>query len=142
MDRVIHISAINRQTGSGFKEMKGYYILAAIVIVAFIALGASSFMSSMTPYVTSFDQVRASNKDKIQVPGDLIKGKSTYNNKTASLIFFITDPKGDEMRVNYHGVRPGNFDQANRVVAIGKYQDGVFHAEQLLVKCPSKYQGK
>ena len=44
--------------------------------------------------------------------------------------------------VVYHGVIPGNFDQATSIVAIGRYQDGVFAAEQLLVKCPSKYQAE
>ena len=28
-----------------------------------------------------------------------------------------------------------------QIVAIGSYESGVFEAEQLLVKCPSKYQG-
>jgi cytochrome c-type biogenesis protein CcmE len=26
-------------------------------------------------------------------------------------------------------------------VAVGSYREGAFHADQLLVKCPSKYQG-
>ncbi len=26
-------------------------------------------------------------------------------------------------------------------MAVGSWRDGAFHAEQLLVKCPSKYQG-
>jgi len=46
------------------------------------------------------------------------------------------------MPVVYHGVIPGNFDQATMVVAIGRYQEGRFLAEQLLVKCPSKYQAE
>ena len=44
------------------------------------------------------------------------------------------------MPVEYRGVIPGNFDQAVSVVAIGRYQGDHFEAEQLLVKCPSKYQ--
>jgi cytochrome c-type biogenesis protein CcmE len=39
-------------------------------------------------------------------------------------------------------VVPGNFDQATSIVAIGHYKDGTFAAEQLLVKCPSKYQAE
>jgi cytochrome c-type biogenesis protein CcmE len=45
------------------------------------------------------------------------------------------------MQVVYDGVKPGNFEEAVQIVAIGRYQDDAFHAEQLLVKCPSKYQG-
>jgi cytochrome c-type biogenesis protein CcmE len=38
-------------------------------------------------------------------------------------------------------MKPGNFNEATQVVAIGRYRDGVLEAEKLLVKCPSKYQG-
>jgi len=120
--------------------MKSYYIIAGVAVAALVALGASSFISSMTPYVVSFDDVRASTADKIQVPGDVVRAKTTYDKERASLVFSLKDPKGEEMEVVYQGTRPANFDQANRVVAIGKYRDGAFRAEQLLVKCPSKYQ--
>jgi cytochrome c-type biogenesis protein CcmE len=45
------------------------------------------------------------------------------------------------MLVEYSGTKPGNFEQADKVVLIGRYQNGIFSADQLLVKCPSKYQG-
>jgi cytochrome c-type biogenesis protein CcmE len=43
------------------------------------------------------------------------------------------------MPVVFQGVKPGNFDQAEKIVVIGRYQEGAFHASQILVKCPSKY---
>jgi cytochrome c-type biogenesis protein CcmE len=52
------------------------------------------------------------------------------------------DEKGDVMPVEYRGVIPGNFDQAVSVVAIGKFSGDHFEAQQLLVKCPSKYQAE
>ena len=122
--------------------MKNYYIIAGVVVAALIALGASSFMSSMTPYVTRFAGVRASAADKVQVPGDVIKSRTTYDREKGELVFYMKDPAGEEMKVVYSGVRPANFDQADRVVAIGKYRGGAFRAEQLLVKCPSKYQSR
>ena len=53
----------------------------------------------------------------------------------------IIDERGSSLPVQYGGTKPGNFDQADQVVVIGRYQEGVFLADQLLVKCPSKYQG-
>ena len=44
------------------------------------------------------------------------------------------------MKVTYDGAKPGNFDQASHVVCVGKYNNGVFVAKELLIKCPSKYQ--
>jgi cytochrome c-type biogenesis protein CcmE len=44
--------------------------------------------------------------------------------------------------VTYRDVKPANFEEAVSIVAIGTYRTGAFHAEKLLVKCPSKYQGE
>ena len=49
---------------------------------------------------------------------------------------------GELMPVVYKGVEPGNFDQAETVVVVGRYADGVFQASQILVKCPSKYEAR
>ena len=123
--------------------MKGYYIIAAIVVVGFVVLGASSMKSSITPYVTSFDQVKSSTEDKLQTPGVVVKDKpAIFDRKENAFVFTMRDPEREEMKVVYTGVKPGNFEQADKVVAIGKYRDGAFRADQLLVKCPSKYQGK
>ncbi len=48
------------------------------------------------------------------------------------------------MKVEYDGPRPGNFDNVTKVVAIGKYEPKreVFLAKELLVKCPTKYEGR
>ena len=51
----------------------------------------------------------------------------------------MSNEQGDVMPVVFAGVKPGNFDEAEKVVVIGKYQEGAFHANQILVKCPSKY---
>jgi cytochrome c-type biogenesis protein CcmE len=58
------------------------------------------------------------------------------------LSFRLKDARGEVLPVEYRGVIPGNFDQATSIVAIGHYKDGTFAAEQLLVKCPSKYQAE
>jgi cytochrome c-type biogenesis protein CcmE len=44
--------------------------------------------------------------------------------------------------VVYRGIKPANFRDALSIVAIGRYESGALHAEKLLVKCPSKYQGQ
>src|SRR5207245_467585 len=55
--------------------------------------------------------------------------------------FDIVDPKtNDRVTVVYGQPKPENFDSATNVEAQGRYQDGVFHADSLLVKCPSKYR--
>jgi cytochrome c-type biogenesis protein CcmE len=48
---------------------------------------------------------------------------------------------GQEMTVVSLKPKPSNFDQASHVKAIGNVAGGNFVAQDLLVKCPSKYQG-
>ncbi|MEN6370705.1 MAG: cytochrome c maturation protein CcmE [Armatimonadota bacterium] len=120
--------------------MKSYYVIAGVIILAFLALGVSTFMSSMTPYVEDFSKVRASTEEIIQVPGDIVKGRTEYDVKNHALVFYLKDAKKSEMKVIYNGTAPANFDHAKKVVVSGKYRNGMFEASELKAKCPSKYQ--
>ncbi|MGE5235453.1 MAG: cytochrome c maturation protein CcmE [Acidobacteriota bacterium] len=108
-------------------------------IAAFVAFGAGAFKSNLTPYV-SFAQARSTH-DAVQVAGKLVQGSDRYDEGTQSLQFTLTDEHGDTLPVSYKGLKPGNFNEAIQVVAIGRVKDGRLAAEKLLVKCPSKYQG-
>ena len=114
-------------------------VAGIVAIVAFVALGAGAFRSTLTPYV-SFQQAR-STADAVQVAGKLLPGSDRFDPASSSLDFSIEDDHGDVMKVSYQGIKPGNFNDATQVVAIGRFRDGTFEAEKLLVKCPSKYQG-
>ncbi len=119
--------------------MKPKYIIALIVVVVFLVFGAFSLKKSLTPYV-SFAQ--AQKGGTVQIIGKVVTGTDFYDTQTQKFAFTLTEEEGNrQMKVLYNGVKPGNFDQATEVVAIGQYQSGIFEADQLLVKCPSKYQG-
>jgi len=119
--------------------MKPKYIIALTVVVVFLVFGAFSLKKSLTPYV-SFAQ--AQKGGTVQIIGKLVSGTDYYDSQSQKLAFRLTDQESRlQMKVLYDGVKPGNFEQATEIVAIGQYQSGTFEAEQLLVKCPSKYQG-
>lgn len=109
------------------------------VIVLFIAYTAMSFSNSLTPYVT-FAQAKTS-ASSVQVKGVLGNGKVKTISDGKTLEFTLRDEDGEEAIVLYNGVRVEGLEQATSIVAIGKFADGRFVAEKLLVKCPSKYQG-
>lgn len=121
------------------KQRRLWYTVGGVLIVAFLAYGATSFKSNLTPYV-SFEEAQKAAR-KVQVAGGLVPDSTTYLEAEQMLEFGIVDDDGDTMTVHYEGVKPGNFEEATQIVAIGTYSGGTFHAEQLLVKCPSKYQG-
>jgi cytochrome c-type biogenesis protein CcmE len=115
-------------------------ILALVLVVIGVAIGVSSFRKSVTPYISFAEARRATGM--VQVNGRIADKNYVLKPQEQYLAFSLKDDKGEVMPVVYHGVIPGNFDQATMVVAIGRYQEGRFHAEELLVKCPSKYQAE
>jgi cytochrome c-type biogenesis protein CcmE len=118
------------------------YMFGGLLLLAFASFSFTAFKDSMTPYV-SYEKAREGNRI-VQVAGGLEKGSSSYVAARESLFFTLKDPKtGDNLRVRYEGLKPANFEDAVSIVAIGLYDDKAkeFHAEKLLVKCPSKYQG-
>ena len=121
------------------RQRRVWYGIGGVLVIAFLAYGMTSFKSNLTPYV-SFEEAQ-SRPGKVQVAGGLVENSTEYVDEMQKLRFAIVEDGGDTMTVVYDGVKPGNFEEATQIVAIGRYEDGTFHADQLLVKCPSKYQG-
>ena len=116
-------------------------VLAALaLVIAAVVIGISSFNKTVTPYISFAEARRTSGL--VQVNGVLADKQYVLKQEEQYLSFRLRDEKGEILPVEYRGVIPGNFDQATSIVAIGRYQDGTFAAEQLLVKCPSKYQAE
>jgi cytochrome c-type biogenesis protein CcmE len=121
------------------RQRRIWYAVGGVLVVAFLAYGTTSFKSNLTPYV-SFEEAAQSQR-KVQVAGGLVENSTKYIDESQELRFTMVEEGGETMTVLYEGVKPGNFEEAVQIVAVGSYSDGAFHAEQLLVKCPSKYQG-
>ncbi len=119
--------------------MKFKIIIAAIVVAAALIFGAMSFLETNVEY-TDFHSAMDSHK-KVQVKGEWVRDKeSSFNAATTQFSFFMKDDNGQEVKVVFDGAKPNNFELANAVVVKGKYQDGYFHASDILTKCPSKYE--
>lgn len=123
-------------------KIKKSYIIGGVVIVLAMAMAMYSFQSTLTSYV-SVSEAKASNRP-VQVAGIVVEGTDRYDLDSNNLLFTLREDSGDEMKVEYDGPRPGNFDNVTKVVAIGKYEPKrkVFLARELLVKCPTKYEGR
>lgn len=119
-------------------NVKVMVALALLVLAA--TVGVTSFRRTMTPYI-GFAEARTAS-GLVQVNGKLADKDYILKAEEQFLRFNLRDEKGDVMPVEYRGVIPGNFDQAVSVVAIGRFQGDHFEAQQLLVKCPSKYQAE
>lgn len=122
-------------------------IIGVVIIAVFIVWGATAFMETTVQYVSLEKAAKATRT--VQVMGKVDFDVVNYSADHTRLEFAIYDADAENeitatrMPVHYYGVVPGNFDQATSVVLKGKVGDeGVFVAQQMLVKCPSKYQGE
>jgi len=108
-----------------------------VTLTFFGALVFINFSGTLAAYV-SFAEARTSSS-AVQVAGFPDHQKARFDPATGEFFFTITDDENNVMQVSYMGVKPGNFDQAEKVVVVGSYENGVLQATQILVKCPSKY---
>lgn len=118
------------------------YIVVGVLVIAFAAFSLLSFKQSLTPYVT-YAEAQAAPR-VVQVAGGLEKETFYYDEEKGTLHFTLLDPESDDvLKVRYDGLKPANFEDAISIVAIGRFDEATdeFHADKLLVKCPSKYQG-
>jgi cytochrome c-type biogenesis protein CcmE len=115
-------------------------VLALALLAVAIGIGVTSFKKSVTPYISFAEAKRSSGL--VQVNGVLADKQYVLKTNEQYLSFRLKDDHGQVMPVVFRGVVPGNFDQATSIVAIGHWQAEQFEAEQLLVKCPSKYQAE
>lgn len=59
----------------------------------------------------------------------------------AALYEAVNDPNRTKMQVVYYGVKPDLLQHEAQAIVTGKLgEDGIFYADELLLKCPSKYE--
>jgi len=122
------------------------FIAGGIVVAAVIGLLiATSFSGSTSDYL-SVAEVKALQPEQARnsrVAGAIVPDSVEWSTRDLLLTFQIEDETG-QLSIAYHGPQPDMLVDAVEAVAIGKYDPAaqVFEAEELLMKCPSKYEEK
>ena len=131
------MSEISIATKRPFLGLKPLHWVGLALIGLAVWLGVGALGSSLTPYV-NVSEAKASER-AVQVMG-YPQGTGSYNDGVFR--FSMKDEMGQTIEVMSNQPKPGNFEQAISVVAIGAFdqRQNVFVADDLLVKCPSKYQ--
>lgn len=121
--------------------LKPLYIIGIAIIVLAIVLGYYGLTSALRPYTTSVSEAMSTGRG-VQLAGYLVPGEQGHYDAANNFTFQMQDNTGKIVQVSYPKVKPANFEQAISIVAIGHYDSakGVFQADDMLVKCPSKYQ--
>lgn len=117
--------------------MKPKLIIGIIAIVGFTSLLMYNFGNSISTYV-NFEQ--AAGMEGAHVVGQWDDSQEYgFSMETKQFSFYMEDEDGNVRRVVYPKPKPNNFEEADQLVVIGEMQNGVFYANDMLMKCPSKY---
>jgi cytochrome c-type biogenesis protein CcmE len=124
--------------------MKKAHIIGIVVIAVLIGVIISTISESST--YADFTTAVESEGDTYHVVGKLnLEKPFIYNPEVNANLFgfFMVDNKGREMKVLYNDTKPQDFEKSEQVVVIGKVVGDEFHVAKgdLLMKCPSKYNG-
>jgi cytochrome c-type biogenesis protein CcmE len=114
-----------------------------VVVVVLVVLLATSFSGSTSDSLT-VAQVKGLGEDQVRdstVAGKIVPDSVDYQTEELHLSFQIEDGTGI-LPISYHGPQPDMLVDAVEAVVIGKYDPSaeVFEAEELQMKCPSKYE--
>ncbi len=141
----------------------GLLILGAVVYLIFSSTQASA------EYFMTVDELNAKGASivgqNVRVSGAVIGDTIQYDPKTLTLTFEIAhvtgdnnqvtaegglaavlhaaviDPNRPRLKISYSGPKPDLLKNEAQAIMTGQLgADGVFHADELLLKCPTKYQ--
>jgi cytochrome c-type biogenesis protein CcmE len=132
------MASITPPARQGF-QIKPLHIAGVGIILVAVIYAAFGFQSGFRSYTTKVGEAVAATRS-VQLAGFL--GSTGEYDTKGRFTFMLQDEDGKLVKVVSNDPRPANFEQAISVVAIGRYDQAeqAFMADDLLVKCPSKYQ--
>jgi cytochrome c-type biogenesis protein CcmE len=120
-------------------------ILGIVAIVGFTSLMMYNFGESLSEY-TDFESAGV---DKTaHIVGNWVNDKPYgFSRDSKQFSFYMSDEKGNVRQVVFPKPKPNNFEDAERLVVIGEIRKvsiqgqerEIFYANDMLMKCPSKY---
>lgn len=119
-----------------------------VVVGAIVYLIFAGFSSAQASYYLKVDEALNGPVDLskyYRIEGKINVVNATFDGKSNPVVLkfqIYSDDKPDkQLTVIYNDVKPDNFEEATGAVVNGKFNsDGTFHAEDLSLKCPSKYE--
>ncbi len=120
--------------------MKKTHLIAIVIIAVAIGVITSSLSSAST--YGNLAEAFENPDNKIQVVGYYNKEKGlTYEPEIDPnlMSFYMTDKEGRECKVVLNQSKPQDFERSEEIVLKGKAVGDEFHATDMLMKCPSKY---
>jgi cytochrome c-type biogenesis protein CcmE len=133
--------------------MRAKFIIGGVVVVAAVVYLIVSSISSSAQYYLTVKELRGKGQAmagrNLRVSGYVVGDSIAYTPQTSSLSFDIVDTheelsattKVDTIKILYTGPKPDLLQHEAQAIAEGKLNpDGTFTANNLLLKCPTRYE--
>lgn len=146
-----------------------FFVGGALILAAIVYLIVSSTQAS-AQYFLTVDELKAKSaaslgNRELRISGAVLGDTIQYDSKTLTLTFTVAhvpgdnaeidkqgglaavlhaavmDPNRNKLKVVYQGAKPDLLKNEAQAIMTGKMgSDGAFHATELLLKCPTKYE--
>ena len=127
--------------------LKPQFLVAGLLLVGVIVSLMVYGLITAKAYWLTVDEVHQRGStlvsQRLRVNGVVVDGSEEWNPAEVTLRFRIQDEENpnQQLEVVYYQPRPDNFQRAASVIATGELlPGGVFEADVLLLKCPSRYE--
>ena len=120
--------------------MKSSYIIALVLILVSIGIfiSASADVSTYATFETAI-----TSQSRVKIAGTLDKNKTMQYDPTVDadrFVFYMSDSDGVSNKVILKKPKPQDFERSEQIVLTGAMENGAFVADEILMKCPSKYK--
>ncbi len=145
------------------------FLIGGLLIVAAVIFLIATSLQSSSQYFLTVEELNEKGSAmlgrEVRVSGAVLGDTIEYDSETLTLKFAIahtpgdqkeidsqgglaavlhaavTNPNAQRLSVVYEGVMPDLLQNEAQAIMTGKLgEDGVFYAEELLLKCPTKYE--
>ena len=167
---IVHDRSIGASSqAKSFVAGRGKFIVGGLLIVAAVIYLIWTSATANAQYFMTVDEVKSKGGGMIgrqlRVSGAVIGDSIQYDSQNLKLSFTIAhtpgnqsevdklggmaavlhaaviDPSRTHLQVVYQGVKPDLLRNEAQAIITGRLgEDGVFYADELLLKCPTKYQ--
>ena len=151
------------------KQNRAKFLIGGLLILAAIVYLIVSSTTANAQYFLTIEELQqkagAMNGREARVSGAVVGDSIAYDSENLTLTFTVADVPADNadieaqgglaavlhaavedpsrarMQVVYYGVKPDLLKHEAQAIMTGKMgEDGIFYANELLLKCPTKYE--
>jgi cytochrome c-type biogenesis protein CcmE len=149
--------------------LRGKFLIGGLLILAAVVYLIASSTHASAEYFMTVDEVKAQGSAAVgrnlRLSGAVVGDTIAYDPQTLTLTFEIAHVPGDQaaiedegglaevlhqavidpgrsrVKVLYVGAKPDLLRNEAQAIMTGKMEaDGIFHADELLLKCPTRYE--